>query len=150
MSREYAEEQIRKALQETGGHPGKTRQKIIGQAMQDHKLLLGLTQGHLTGVVSLWVNRVITKLSRKPDPVPEQPEPLDMAENTFGKAILEAMEKGSGTTFGLEGGVSSGRRKAASKKHMDTMRFIARQSRAIDDQQEQDPKTSGNDQDNGI
>lgn len=129
MSREYTEQQIKNALKQSGGHPGKARQQIIAKTYEDHKLLLGLTQGHLTGIVSLWVNRVITKMAKEPEPVPEEPETLDMEPDTFGKAILSAMQDGKGSEFGLEAGAPRAGKKQASKSHIDTMKFLAQQSK---------------------
>lgn len=129
MSREYAEQLIKNALKRAGGHPGKARQEIIAKTYEDHKLLLGLTQGHLTGIVSLWVNRVITKMAKEPDPVPEKPTGLDMEEDTFGKAILSAMQGSDAGEFGLETGASRSGKRQASKSHIDTMKFLAQQSK---------------------
>lgn len=49
----------------------KAQQKIIAEAMQDHRLLLSLTQGHLTGIAALWINRVVTRQGDDDFSVPE-------------------------------------------------------------------------------
>lgn len=129
MSREYVEERIREALKATKGHPLKTRQRIIAEVMQDHRLLLGLTQGHLTGIVALWVNRVI----KKPMPEEEAPRPakaksLDMAPNTFGKEILQALQSGQTPTFGQEMYSARPGRKQASQAHINAIKAMAKKT----------------------
>ncbi len=50
MSRDYAESRIREALKLTKGNPTKARQQVIAWAVEDQRLLLGLTQPHLTAL----------------------------------------------------------------------------------------------------
>ena len=125
MSREYAEERIRKALESCKGHTLKTQQKIIAEAMQDHRLLLSLTQGHLTGIVALWVNRVITKQHAEEPIVPDIPEAMDMAPESFGKEILHIMQSQNTAMFGTESSAPPVSKKQASQRHIDALRQIA-------------------------
>ena len=130
MSREYTEKQIRAALKKAQGNPARAQQHVIAQAMQDPKLLLGLTQGHLTGIVSLWINRVITKMNREPEVVPDEPELLDMTPASFGKEILSAMEKGDVAKFGEESSAPMPGRKKASRNHIDAIHKLAQKGNA--------------------
>ena len=125
MSREYAEERIRRALELCKGHTLKTQQKIIAEAVQDHRLLLSLTQGHLTGIVALWVNRVITKQHAEYPDVPNVPEGIDMTPESFGKEILDIMQSQNTALFGTESSAPPVRRKQASQRHIDALRQIA-------------------------
>lgn len=127
MSREYVEERIRAALKAAKGHPLKARQRIIAEAAQDQRLLMGLTQGHLTGIVALWVNRVVKKpLPEEETPPPAFPETLDMAPNTFGKEILQALESGRASTFGQELYGARPGRKQASQAHINAIKAMAK------------------------
>lgn len=126
MSRDYAEERIREALVQSKGNPTKTRQKIIAWALEDVRLLQGLTKPHLTGITAYAVNRVINKMDSEPEElhVPDQPEALDMTPESFGKEILDALSGGS-TIFGEETYTPSprttGSKKQASQSHIDAI-----------------------------
>ena len=93
MSRDYAESRIREALKLTKGNPTKARQQVIAWAVEDQRLLLGLTQPHLTGVVAHAINRVIYRegLEQEPEEILPTPKSLDMGPETFGKQILNAL-----------------------------------------------------------
>ena len=128
MSREYVEERIRAALKATNGHPLKAQQRIIAEVSQDHRLLLGLTQGHLSGIVALWVNRILSRTQRgaAEPPPPETPKTLDMAPETFGKEILQALQ-GKGTPmFGQETYAARPGHKQASQAHINAIKSMAR------------------------
>jgi hypothetical protein len=125
MSQEYAEKRIRKALEACKGHTLKTQQKIIAEAAQDHRLLLSLTQGHLKGIVALWVNRVITRKHAEMQDVPEAPESLEMEPETFGKEILDIMQSENTALFGVENSAPPVKRKQASQRHIDALKQMA-------------------------
>lgn len=125
MSREYAEERIRKALATCRGNTMKAQQKIIAEAMQDHRLLLSLTQGHLTGIAALWINRVVTRQGDDDFSVPEAPESLDMEPVTFGQEIMHAMKSDNTAMFGSESYAPPMKRKKASQRHIDTLRMLS-------------------------
>jgi len=127
MSREYAEKRIREALVTSKGNTHRAQQRIIVEAAQDHKLLLALTQGHLTGVVALWLNRVLTRIGQEQEetPPPEKPQMLDMEPQTFGAEILRALESSSSPMFGQESASVPLRRKQASQSHIDALRQMA-------------------------
>ena len=129
MSKEYAEECIRKALKECKGHPLKTQQKIIAQAAQDQRLLLSLTHGHLTGIVALWVNRVLTRKEDDNLPPPDAPHGLDMEPETFGQEILKALQSNDTAQFGRENGAPQSRRGKASQQHINALRMMARKGK---------------------
>lgn len=127
MSREYAEARIKEALTQCKGNPTKTRQKVIAWALEDVRLLQGLTKPHLTGITAHAINRVVSKQDDEPEEihVPEVPETLDMEPETFGKEILGALS-GDSAIFGEETYTpkpvtSPGNRKQASQNHIDAI-----------------------------
>ncbi|MCB9988815.1 MAG: hypothetical protein H6868_05700 [Rhodospirillales bacterium] len=128
MSREYVEERIRAALKATKGHPLKAQQRIIAEVAQDHRLLLGLTQGHLTGIVALWVNRILSRPQRDAAdaPPPAAPKSLDMAPETFGKEILQALQGKATPQFGQESYAARPGHKQASQAHINAIKSMAR------------------------
>lgn len=130
MSREYAEKRIREALVATKGNTHKAQQRIIAEAAQDHKLLLALTRGHLTGVVALWINRVLTRMEPEDEPPPEEPQSLDMEPQTFGAEIMRALEDNANPMFGHENASPSFGRGKASQRHIDAIRQMARKGKA--------------------
>jgi hypothetical protein len=126
MSKEYAEECIRKALKECKGHPIKAQQKIIAEAGQDQRLLLSLTHGHLTGIVALWINRVVSRQAHEQEEVnSEEPHSLDMKPETFGKEILTILQNKDTVQFGKENHLPTSKRTKASKQHIETLKMLA-------------------------
>lgn len=137
MSREYAESRIREALKQSRGNATKARQQVIAWSYEDPRLLLALSQPHLTGIVAHAVNRVIEhpEGALVDEDVPPTPQTLDMAPNTFGREILRALSGAGTAIFGHESGspALAGRRKKASQSHIDAMKKIAGRSDASDD-----------------
>ena len=131
MSREYAERRIREALTLAKGNATKARQQIIAWTNEDPKLLQALAQPHLTGIVAHAVNRVVYKqgVEDQEDDVPEVPQALDMAPDTFGKEILKALASENTTIFGRDTGGGPARRKQASQSHIDALKQIASKSK---------------------
>lgn len=127
MSREYAEKRIREALNIAKGNATKARQQIIAWTNEDPKLLQALAQPHLTGIVAHAVNRVVYKqgVEDHDDDVPEVPQSLDMAPDTFGKEILKALASDSTSIFGRDNGPGPARRKQASQSHIDALKQMA-------------------------
>lgn len=125
MSREYAEERIKEALRQSKGNPTKTRQLVIAWAMEDVRLLQGLTKPHLTGITAHAVSRVIHRMGAEPEEihVPSEPETLDLTPEGFGKEILGALS-GDSAIFGEETYVpqaATRNRKQASQSHIDAI-----------------------------
>lgn len=133
MSREYVEECIRAALKETKGHAHKAQQKIIAEAAQDQRLLLSLTRGHLTGIVALWINRILTKSEAVEDDPQDEPEHIDLSTDEFGREILKALQDSDTAMFGIEDNVARQPRKKASQNHIDALRLIARKGKSSGD-----------------
>lgn len=127
MSSEYAEDRIREALKLARGNPTKARQQIIAWTNQDVRLLQALTRPHLTGIVAHAVGRVIHRegLREETPEVPEAPQPLNMAPETFGQEILRALEGRDTAVFGREDAGIPSRRKQASQSHIDALKKIA-------------------------
>ncbi len=131
MSREYAESRIREALKLSKGNPTKARQRVIAWTFEDPKLLQALARPHLTGIIAHAVNRVIYQQGLEEPEVPEQPESLDMAPETFGQEILAALQSNSTPLFGQESfGPQAGPRRTASKSHIEALKHIASKSRS--------------------
>ena len=128
MSRDYAESRIREALRLSRGNPTKARAQIIAWAGEDQRLLMGLAQPHLTGIVAHAVNRVIYLQSMEEtaeqEPIPARPQPLNMPPDTFGRQILSALSSGSTAVFGQDRGVTSHPKKA-SQSHIDAIKQMA-------------------------
>lgn len=131
MSREYAERRIKEALNLTKGNATKARQQIIAWTNEDPKLLQALAQPHLTGIVAHAVSRVIYRqeIEEEEHEVPEAPQALDMAPDTFGKEILRALASENTALFGRETGAAPSRPKQASQSHIDALKQMASKSR---------------------
>ncbi|MCB1556163.1 MAG: hypothetical protein KDJ15_02500 [Alphaproteobacteria bacterium] len=125
MPQTYAEEQIRAALKATSGHPLKTQQRIIAESRTDHRLLQELTQGHMSGIVALWVNRIARKTEDAPPPPVPKPEALNMDPGTFGKEILQALQGRDSVQFGQDTYAPRAGRKKASQAHIDAIKALA-------------------------
>ena len=126
MSREYVERRIAEALEQSEGNVTKARQKLIAWAMDDFRLLQGLTRPHMSGIVAHAIGRVVHKKSLPEEDVPEATKPLDMNESMFGKEILGLLRGGS-SKFGGEiyDSVPTGHSKA-SKSHVDAIMRMAK------------------------
>jgi hypothetical protein len=131
MSREYAENRIREALALARGNPTKARQQIIAWAGEDQRLLMSLAQPHLTGIVAHAISRVIHHqgMETEMDDIPATPAKLDMAPDTFGKQILNALTSHDTPIFGLEGSAPPSRPKKASQSHIDALKQMASRSK---------------------
>lgn len=126
MSREYAESRIREALRQSKGNTTRARQQVIAWAAEDQRLLLGLTQPHLTGVVAHAINRVLSRPDAEAGDVALEPESLNMPPDTFGREILSALSSSNTPVFGLESGTAQpGHRKKASQSHIDAIKQMA-------------------------
>lgn len=132
MSREYAERRIKEALAQTKGNATKARQQIIAWTNEDPKLLQALTQPHLTGIVAHAISRVVYRqeVEEQEADVPEVPQTLDMAPDTFGKEILKALASENTALFGRDTGAVPARRKQASQSHIDALKQMASKSKS--------------------
>ena len=133
MSREYAEKRIKEALVIAKGNATKARQQIIAWTNEDPKLLQALAQPHLTGIVAHAISRVIYRQEAEEveEDIPEAPQSLDMAPDTFGKEILKALASENTVMFGRDTGVVPAGRKQASQSHIDALKQIASKSKPI-------------------
>ncbi len=133
MSREYAEKRIKEALTIAKGNATKARQQVIAWTNEDPKLLQALAQPHLTGIVAHAISRVVYKqeIEEVEPEVPDVPQSLDMAPDTFGKEILKALASENTALFGRDNGASQPRRKAASQSHIDALKHMASKSKPI-------------------
>lgn len=132
MSRDYAESRIREALRLARGNPTRARAQVIAWAAQDQRLLMGLAQPHLTGIVAHAVNRVIYRQGADvtDEPIPATPRSLDLPPDTFGKQILSALSDQGAPVFGLESGTRAQQAgpKKASQAHIDAIKKLASKS----------------------
>ncbi len=133
MSREYAEKRIKEALAIAKGNATKARQQIIAWTNEDPKLLQALAQPHLTGIVAHAISRVVYRQEAEDveEDIPEAPQSLDMAPDTFGKEILKALASENTVMFGRDTGVVPAGRKQASQSHIDALKQIASKSKPI-------------------
>lgn len=133
MSREYVESRIREALKQHKGNTTKTRQQIAAWAAQDQRLLMGLAKPHLTGIIAHAISRVVSRLDHdEEDYVPDMPQSLDMAPDTFGKEILKALSSQNTAVFGKETSAPPSGRKQASQSHIDALKNIASKKKKTD------------------
>lgn len=132
MSREYAEKRIREALNMARGNTTKARQQIIAWTSEDPKLLQALAQPHLTGIIAHAISRVVHKqeIDEHETEVPDVPQTLNMAPDTFGKEILKALASENTALFGRDSGTGPARRKQASQSHIDALKQIASKSKS--------------------
>jgi hypothetical protein len=121
MSREYVEKRIKEALKLTGGNATKARQQVIAWTYEDSKLLQGLAQPHLTGIVAHAISRVVNKKDEL-EILPEPPqEPMDRSQE-FGMEILKAIASGASARFGQEDIAPPVKKQPASQRHIDAIR----------------------------
>lgn len=128
MSREYAEGRIKEALKLSKGNPTKARQRVMAWTFEDPKLLQALSHPHLTGIVAHAIGRVIHMQELGDPEIAEAPETLDMTPETFGKEILNALQSNGAAMFGQESNAAPMHRGAASKRHIDALKYIASKS----------------------
>ena len=132
MSREYVEGRIREALKQHKGNPTKARQQIAAWAAEDQRLLMGLAKPHLTGIIAHAINRVVSRMDHEEEHIPDMPQSLDMAPDTFGKEILKALSSQNTAVFGKENSAPSTGRKQASQSHIDALKNIASKKKKTD------------------
>jgi len=135
MSRDYAQGRIQEALAQTRGNTTRARALVMAWAIEDQRLLIGLAQPHLTGIIAHAVNRVVYQQGQIGDDseVPLTPQGLNLNAGTFGRQILDALSDGSTPVFGLESGTRpiQGGRKKASQSHIDAIRQMAAKSKPV-------------------
>lgn len=123
MSWEYVEKRVKEALKLTGGNATRARQMVIAWTNEDSRLLQGLAQPHLTGIVAHAVSRVINK-KEQPEVIPPTPQEEEDPAHEFGMQILRTIASGSTAQFGLEGAERPQKKQAASQRHIDAIRQL--------------------------
>lgn len=127
MTREYAEQRIRQALELARGNETKARQQIIAWCAEDMKLLLALSAPHLTGIVAHALTRVI---NQKDLPSPKAEPTLDLSKGSgFGIEILKSIVGGDTARFGQESAAPPVKKQAASQRHIDAIKQMAGKSK---------------------
>lgn len=125
MSLEYVERRISDALDQAKGNTTKARQLVIKWCADDAKLLRGLTQAHLNGIVAYNIDRVVSGRSEKARKKPAAAKPkAPLPKEKFGMEILKAVVN-SGSIFGLEAGAAPRKKGQASQQHIDAIRKLA-------------------------
>ncbi len=124
---QYAEKKIREALKLTGGNEAQARRQIAMLAQDDPVLLKSLTQPHLEGIIAYQVERVASGRAELEQRNPDAVETLK-GEN-FGMDLLRAIASSDVTVFGQETAVNTGKRKTASKQHIDAIHKLAAKTR---------------------
>ncbi|MGE4313163.1 MAG: hypothetical protein AB7E85_02680 [Pseudobdellovibrionaceae bacterium] len=129
MSQNYVDKKIEEALALHKGNAARARQQLITWAATDPALLLGLTKGHLTGIVAYAVAKAQQK-QVAPTYVRQTSQTakrIDMAPETFGKDLLKALSGRDSVRFGMEGatGRPVSRKTPASESHIATMKSLA-------------------------
>ncbi len=136
MSIVYAEGKIKEALALAKGNKTKANQIVMAMAMQDVKLLQGLTKHHLAGIVAYHVERVLSGRTSQPQGVsvaPTQqnvkPKTVVRASDPFGAEILRAVG-GGGEVFGFDAG-SAPSSKPASQRHVNAIKQMVARSKSL-------------------
>ena len=129
MSLEYVERKIVEALKQSSGNTARTRALLIEWAMEDQKLLLGLTKSHLSGITAYNIERVVSGRAAK---ARAQAKPKQKSKDTevagadFGLEILKAVASTSSEVFGLENNPPLSKRKGqVSQNHVNAIRAMA-------------------------
>lgn len=135
MSSTYVETRIKDALKASKGNKARASQQLIAWAMQDIKLLQGLTRAHLGGIVAYNVDRVASgraEVTRsKPAPKPKTAAPITKPAtgDGFGKELLKAVASENAAVFGLETYSSPSGTTQTSQRHIDAMSQIVSASK---------------------
>jgi hypothetical protein len=134
MSNEYVEHRIQEALKLCNGNATRARQQIIAWCHEDTKLLQGLVNPHLTGIVAYNIERITSGRAQnaRPKPINAAPgprapkDPVGNDEN-FGMEILKTIAGNAGPMFGLEGPQApSSRRPGVSAKHIEAIKALTK------------------------
>ena len=127
MSREYAEQKIKQALELTRGNATQARQQVIAWCHEDTKLLQALTYPHMTGIVAHAINRVVSGKSgaQAMSPAPEKAMPQNAGKEAdqgeFGMEILKTIAGGDTAQFGQENAGRPVGKRGASQRHIDAI-----------------------------
>jgi hypothetical protein len=125
MSIDYAEKKVIEALEQAGDNKAKARKLLLTWIQADHKLLLGLTAVHLKGIIPYWVERMERKESVVEEVSQSIKAPATKDPKSFGEAMLRSFAGQKTAVFGLETGNTPLQKRAASQKHIDTIKFLA-------------------------
>lgn len=126
MSRAYAEQRIRQALELSRGNQAKARQQIIAWCFEDTKLLHELVQPHMTGIISHAISRVV---NLKDEPETRSEPKIDISKGgEFGIEILKSIVGANTAKFGQENASPPVKKQAASQRHIDAIKSIASKS----------------------
>lgn len=127
MSREYADQRIKDALKMHQKNMALARQQVISWAQEDLSLLRALTRPHLDGIVAYQVERVASGRAELEKRHPEDPPPT--REENFGMELLRAVAASDAAIFGQESPAPRGKRKVASRQHIEAIHKMAAQRR---------------------
>lgn len=129
MSQSYVDTKIEEALKIHKGNAARARQQVITWAATDPALLLGLTKGHLNGIVAYAIAKTQQKQAAPTyiRQTPQTAKRIDMAPESFGKDLLNALSGRDSVRFGMEGasGRPVSRRTQASESHIATIKSLA-------------------------
>ena len=129
MSLEYVERRIAEALKLSKGNETKARQTIIKWAREDVKLLQGLTNPHLNGIVAYNIERVTSgRTAKSKTKAPPKTPPKAPPKEQFGMEILKAVVN-SGSIFGMDAGAPPRKKGQASQAHIDAIKKLASKSK---------------------
>lgn len=120
MSKEYAEQKIKSALQAHKGNLTLARQQVAAWAYEDPDLMKALARPHLNGIVAYQVERVASGRAELEKRHPDQPKPDTKEE--FGMDLLRAVAATDADVFGHED--AHRKKRTASKQHIDAIHRI--------------------------
>ena len=130
MSKEYAEDKIRQALQNYGGNVALARKQVMLWAHDDAALMRAIAAPHLDGIIAYQVERVASGRAELEKRHPEVDATKTQEEENFGMDLLRAVAASDAAIFGHGGGATP-KRKIASKQHIDAIHKMASSSRNI-------------------
>ncbi len=126
MSTTYTENRIREALKLSKGNALKARKLITKWCAQDQRLLQGIANPHMTGIVAHAIERVTAKISRgEPAPIEEAVIHKSESEGEFGKELLKSFAMGAPAKFAQESFSAPMKKKQASQSHIDAILRLA-------------------------
>ena len=138
MSQRYTEKRVAEALNQAKGNTARARALLIEWAQQDSRLLQGLTEKHLDGIVAYHVKRVLERAKggkrseegrRANSPVKPRRAPkrsVQSRNTAFGMDVLKAVVENGDRVFGLESYAAPVRQGQVSQRHINAIHQIVK------------------------
>lgn len=125
MNWSYAESRIRAAVEEAEGNTLEAKRLILEWTEKDPKLLKGLTEHHINGIITHAIGYVTR----------EKPEPdrIVLTGGEPGIGLVQGMVEGRGDAFGRPPEGNTPRPGKASERHVEAIHTLASSKKRKDD-----------------